>query len=184
MEIHWPVGVKPLLLAEESIFPQVKFVSQRQADSMIVLLPTWSMRCWRTTEDRLATSAKKATTAQASSHHIRAIDHLYQSLNKVESIAKQWRDAATAMIGSETALDYDKRGKKRDSPIVVQYVAFIVYGEWYECGRFAASSVPFVLISSLHAAAQAARVPQTGPQEAQRMLSTPTLETRSSGSPI
>ena len=57
--------------------------------------------------DRLATSAKSATTAQASSHHIRAIHHLYQSLNKLESIARQWRDAVIAMIGLETALNYD-----------------------------------------------------------------------------
>jgi hypothetical protein len=58
--------------------------------------------------DRLATSVKRATTAQASSHHIRAIYHLYQSLNKLESIARQWRDAVTALRGLETALNYDK----------------------------------------------------------------------------
>jgi hypothetical protein len=47
-------------------------------------------------------------TAQASSHHIRDIHHLYQSLNKLESIARQWRDAVAAMISLETALNYDK----------------------------------------------------------------------------
>ena len=58
--------------------------------------------------DKLATSVKRATTAQASSHHIRAIYHLYQSLNRLESIARQWREAVTAVRGLETALDYDK----------------------------------------------------------------------------
>ena len=57
--------------------------------------------------DRHATSDKRATTAQVSSHHIRAIYHLYQSLNKLERIARQWRDAVTAMIGLETASDHD-----------------------------------------------------------------------------
>ena len=55
--------------------------------------------CSRITEARLAMSAKRAMTAQPSSHHMEARDHLYQSLNKVESMATPWRDPAIATTG-------------------------------------------------------------------------------------
>lgn len=85
---------------------------------MIILPP--GIGRWRITEARLAMSAKRAATAQASSHHIEAIDHLHQSLNKVESIAKPSRDPATTMTGLETVLDQAK-----NSPVVQPHVISI-----------------------------------------------------------
>lgn len=41
-------------------------------------------------------SAKNASVAHASSHHMRAVFHRNQSLNKVKSIAVLWKDAETA----------------------------------------------------------------------------------------
>ena len=59
------------------------------------MLPS-GIGCSSTETIRKATSAKKAGMAQASSHHMRAVYHRYQSLNTVESIATPWKDAATA----------------------------------------------------------------------------------------
>lgn len=78
---------------------------------------------------RQAISAKNASIAQASSHHMRAVYHRYQSLNTVESIATLWKDTETA---ADSGFHYECHPRKaRKSPISVQLQSGnIVMDKW------------------------------------------------------
>lgn len=137
-------GENPVSDSEESgevVWPRVH---QRWMGAGFMMLAPLGIGCSSTATSKQAISANNASTAQASSHHIWATCHRYQSLNKVESIATPWKDTETAV---KTMVRHPSHPVgERKSPINVQSQARSIELNASGCSWPRASTFNFIRV--------------------------------------